>query len=393
GNAQNPITLTGLPSKDSTDPQPWGGIIFIDSHKGSFISFAKILGADHLGMANSKVEVEDSAIDKTAKGVHVATASALAISGTRISRAGENAMNIATGGIVAMVGCTIERAAKIGIDVQQKSALRAINSTISECETGIAIIGDDSIIESCQVKKCKGGIIVNQGGPRTVLALNKISETQIGIYCMRFASPRIYANTVTRSEIGLRCFQRSDPEVENNIFEENKTAILCVQMCNPGIVKNRISKNEVGIHLTLSSYAKVEANNIEGNKIDLELEDMSADWERRASQKPVRSEQARNEGMTERGRATPQHIEDSFKEDGATVNARGNWWGEATTAEMNKKGLDADISTIKDFFDLPKRTYEGWGGEYIQDKVDYSGFLAAPVVGADVNGYRPEDKK
>ena len=60
----------------------------------------------------------------------------------------------------------------------------------------------------------------------------------------------------------------------------------------------------------------------------------------------------------------------------------GNWWGEKITGEMEEKGAGADISAFLDYFDKPKDTYQGFEGEYLQDKIIYSGWLKGPVADA-----------
>ena len=56
------------------------------------------------------------------------------------------------------------------------------------------------------------------------------------------------------------------------------------------------------------------------------------------------------------------------------VDARDNYWGGETAAEMEKKGPDANIGAIRDGFDVPTLTYEGWPGAYKVDKVKYDGW-------------------
>jgi hypothetical protein len=64
------------------------------------------------------------------------------------------------------------------------------------------------------------------------------------------------------------------------------------------------------------------------------------------------------------------------------VDATGNWWGEKTTAEMEAKGEDGNISSIVDGHDVPVRVYEGDPEEYVQDRVNYSGWAKERIPGA-----------
>jgi hypothetical protein len=52
------------------------------------------------------------------------------------------------------------------------------------------------------------------------------------------------------------------------------------------------------------------------------------------------------------------------------VNPRGNWWGDAGTAELNKIGLVGNPSFIHDGRD--QATFVDAGEEFLLDKVTYS---------------------
>jgi hypothetical protein len=49
---------------------------------------------------------------------------------------------------------------------------------------------------------------------------------------------------------------------------------------------------------------------------------------------------------------------------------------------MAAKGPAANISTLLDGYDVPVRTYEGYEGEYEQDRIGYAPWAPAPVAGA-----------
>ena len=55
----------------------------------------------------------------------------------------------------------------------------------------------------------------------------------------------------------------------------------------------------------------------------------------------------------------------------ASISVEGNWWGEETTAEMNDKGVNADIQAIHDYHD-----------DFTQAKVVYANWLEEPVPDA-----------
>jgi len=105
----------------------------------------------------------------------------------------------------------------------------------------------------------------------------------------------------------------------------------------------------------------------------MELGNMSLDWERRAGFKPSRGRQQQNLGRVQRGQEVPRKdTPDGFDMNTGLVDARGNWWGEETTREMTAKGAEANLSSLIDGNDVPVRTYEGYEGEYVQDRIAYA---------------------
>jgi hypothetical protein len=366
--------------------QKWGGLVF-GGVASSRVSRARIVGAEKIEASASSVTFSDSVIEKGVNGFIFVTGGRSLIEKCRISDMAESGITVTLNSLVEVYNSQIERCKKNGVSNNQHGAIRVGTSTVTDCETGISVTGDLSSVTDNTIRKCKQGIAVSQGNEGTKIFGNSVSEAEIGIYCFRFASPEVIANTVTKSETGIKCFQTSNPIIAHNKLEGNKTAISCIQMCRPIIDKNLIEKNGVGVYLHLSSYAIMISNNFDKNRLHVELDNMSADWERRAAKKPTRSAQALNENLVQKGRAVPEKVEEDISYMGE-VEAKGNWWGEATTAEMKKKGAEADISTLKDYFDVPKRTYEGWEGEFVQDKIDFSGYLSAPVPEAGPKGFK-----
>ncbi|TAL16460.1 right-handed parallel beta-helix repeat-containing protein [bacterium] len=366
--------------------QKWGGIVF-GGVTSARVSRARIVGAEKIEVSNSSVTFSDSVVEKGVNGFFFVTGGRSLIEKCRISDMSESGVTVTLNSLVEIYGSSIERCKKTGVSNNQHGAIRVGGCTVTDCETGISVTGDQSVVSDNTVKKCVEGIAVSQGNEGTKIHGNTVSEVETGIYCFRFASPEVIANTITKAKTGIKCFQTSNPVIAQNRLEDNKTAIACLQMCRPVIEKNQIEKNGVGVYLHLSSYAIMNSNNFDKNRLHVELDNMSADWERRAAKKPTRSAQALNEQLVQKGRAMPEKVEEDISYMGA-VEATGNWWGEATTAEMKKKGAEADISTLKDYYDVQKRTYEGWEGEYVQDKIDYSGYLSAPVADAGPKGLK-----
>jgi hypothetical protein len=129
------------------------------------------------------------------------------------------------------------------------------------------------------------------------------------------------------------------------------------------------------------------------------LDTMSADWERRVRQRPVRGISARTRERIGRGVASPDERSASPEDaplavpDGGVVDFTGNWWGKEATAEMEEKGADGNVSSILDGRDEPKRRYPGDEGEYESDRVDFSGWTRKPLPGTGPEAWKPEGEE
>ena len=129
----------------------------------------------------------------------------------------------------------------------------------------------------------------------------------------------------------------------------------------------------------LSSYATARGNNIVGNRVQMELGNMSLDWERRVGKKPIRGRQQQHLERVLKGQDLPaKDVADGFDMRAGLVDARDNWWGEVTTREMTEKGPNANITGLVDGYDTPVRTYEGFEGEYAQDQISYAPWSSKP---------------
>ena len=94
---------------------------------------------------------------------------------------------------------------------------------------------------------------------------------------------------------------------------------------------------------------------------------MSIAYERQGTDKPLRGRLQQNKAQVERGRAMPLATkDDGFDPTVRSLDLSGNWWGEATTREMEEKGPDANITSIFDGYDL--QFVDG----YPQEKIIYA---------------------
>ncbi len=379
GTAEKPIVFR---SDSATTPDSWQGISFLQGEgKGSVLQNVRITGAvQSLSIAGSMVHIVSSTLEDGKTGIVLGPEAHATIERVTVRRMSEGAIDASVRAQAKVIACKIEGVTNFGIQVAKQAVVSVRDNRISGAKFGIFVNGDAPPLEGNVLDQCEIGIVLIQSTPNTLVRGNKITGSKTGIGCQQFSSPIIERNIVEGCEKGIECFQSSSPTIRQNLLVKNEKALSCVQMCNPRILRNDFTDNKRAVYLHLSSYAHLEGNNFEGKGLHLELDNMSYDWELRAKKKPKRNRQAQNEVLVQQGRARPEDIQVNIESEGF-VNAKNNYWGRETTIEMKAKGSQANISTIKDGFDIPSRTYEGWPGEYRQDRVKFDGWKEKRVPG------------
>jgi parallel beta-helix repeat protein len=380
GEPDKPVSF--LPAAADAPPSSWKGIVFSNAPEGSELTRCRVAGAA-VGVEayGTSLTIADSVFEKGTTAVRLALESRTRVERNEIRDMSTSGVEVGMKVDALVEGNLIERCKEFGIGKGMGGGPLVRGNTVRECGVGIAITGEGAVVVDNPVEKCRVGIGVSQVGGGMLVAGNRVKDCETGIFLNQFASPLLSDNTVEGCKEGVHCFQASSPSIVQNRIDRNERGIGCVQLCEPLIEKNLISRSKEGVYLHLSSYARIAANNFEENAVSVALDNMSADWETRVGKKPLRSGRARNLTMAEKGKAVARELPDAYRGQGF-VDAEGNWWGTATTQEMEKKGADAEIAAIRDFHDVPKRTYEGYEGEYVQDKVRYAPWLAAPVADA-----------
>lgn len=284
--------------------------------------------------------------------------------------------------------------AKVGIKLQGGSpTLEAL--TIADNGVGIEVRGKatGSIVLSRFINNRKVGLFLKDESTTTVTGNIFKGNKRFGAYIYRAMPAEFRDNRFMENQTGLMiAYFGSDPLVKDNLFAENGTAIEVDRAACPVLRSNRISGNEIGIkasrrsdplvtdnwleknitamHISLSSYPVIKANSFAGNQMAIELVSQSSAWERvhgaaaRAGETASRSAFA-GQGM----RSVSEDDRRSKKLDG-TVQASGNWWGEAGFAELERIGSSGNPSFIHDGRD--QATFVDAGEEYPLDKVVYS---------------------
>jgi len=382
---KNGATIRFIPDTGKAEKGYWQGISLNDSSEGTELCYVEMKGASSLTFSVCSPKVTDCMITDGIQGIVLARKSSPVIERCMVSDMRDTGISIQMGSAPRIIGCTVENAGKIGIASSQDSFPEIRDNTVRGCDTGISVNKYAVAVEGNLVEKNRSGISATSTSSDVAIKGNRAIDNEfVGIVCQQFSSPQVSGNIVKGNKQGIVCYRSSSPLINENEIAENEEGISCIQICNPKVTGNNIHDNIVGVYLELSSYAVINGNNFTSNGVHLKLGDMmSSDWENRVGNKPIRGSQAQNLTMAGRGKAVRTVIEDEAPEF-KSVDATGNWWGQDTTAEMDLEGPDSDIERIVDYFDVKKRTYEGYEGEYLQDRVVYRDWLQEPVPDAGI---------
>lgn len=384
GTADRPIRL-GSATPDAP-PGAWAGITLVGADDRSRIVRCLVTGATGIAIGAGRHRVEYCEIRDGIKGI------VLHGRGTEPLLRHNRLADLSGGGIECinssaplLEDTTIERCGPFGISATLSAVPTVLRATISGCENGIVLSNTSPSLRDNVLRKNGRGIVLTQVNGGQPIQGNRIEAGDLGILCQQFSNPEISGNVVSGNRDGIVCFQGSRPLIKGNTIESNGAGVTCVQLSNAVIRNNLISGNKRGIYLQTSSYAEIHDNNIFDNKIQLELGDMmSADWEKRAGNKPQRGLTQQGQGRSER-RGIPPPPEGSLSDGaviGGTVDATENWWGESATRELEQKGPDADIGGFLDAFDVPTRVYAGFAGTYAQDRIRYAPWAKSRIAAA-----------
>ena len=384
-----------IPEPDPS-PEGWEGIRFTDSAAGSVLSLCEVRGAAAVEIAGPGVGIRNCELVKGKAGLLLRPKTDAEVTGNVIQGMSEGGIQCHPGASPRIEKNVIRECGPFGIACPQNAAPVIRGNDISGCERGLFVNGAIPPIEGNSFVKNGAGLVATSAGRGQTIRGNRFEGNEVGLLCEQFSDPLVEENTFTGNKTALVCFRSSSPLVRRNEIAGNDQGIVCTQLCHPRIEGNEIRRNGKGIFLTLSSYATVSGNNIHGNAVQMELGNMSSDWERRVREKPVRGNAAQLATKMERGVAVPGEIRQLRGDNAvvaAAVDAAGNWWGEKDTAEMERKGPDADIGGLVDSFDVPVRTYEGYPGEYAQDRIRYDGWKKSRIPEAGIPGKGKETGK
>lgn len=380
GTAELPIVFKAVTAEAA--PGSWAGITFLNQGGHSSLRHCRLLGAQAISITAGGHAMEDCVIADGLRGLVVSGKEARpVVARNRFSDLQEGGIACLSGSAPRILGNTIERCGPSGISVSQGAAAEIRDNTVADCASGVELAHSEPLIRDNTVRRCARGIALTYAGASHPVLGNRLEENEIGISIKQFSAPEIRENLIRGGKTGISCSMGAHPLITENTVSGAGTGIACDQMAQPLIEGNLVEKNGVGIFLNLSSYATIRRNNVVGNRVQMELGNMSLDWEQRVRKKPPRGRQKQHLERVKQGQDVPgQETADGFDMSKGLVDARDNWWGEQTTRELTENGTNANIIGFVDGYDVPVRAYPGFEGEYLQDKITYAPWSLKPFA-------------
>ncbi|MEW6087577.1 MAG: right-handed parallel beta-helix repeat-containing protein [bacterium] len=330
----------------------WHGIEFHSEDNSGILKYCKIEYAyEAVVCVLSSPLISNTIISKNDKGICLWQKSSPEINANKISD-NKTAVICSSKSSPYIVSNVITNNSDCGINCEKGSNSTIFKNVIVNNNYGIKNNLDAlANIDNNIIKKNNYGIhqlTVFAG----IITGNIIEENKYGIFSLRRSVMNVNNNSISRNEYGIFTWERTEGKVTNNDIVKNKFGIYCGRSSNIEILKNEISKNTIGILCEFSSYPRINGNNIcNQSGYDVKLgENQSFEWTKNIWKKEEIKIREENGGFD-------------------LVNANGNFWGEWTTKEMDKKGFGFPVKKIYDYFSEQFCKIEG--KDYTRDKVDF----------------------
>jgi parallel beta-helix repeat protein len=246
-----------------------------------------------------------------------------------------------------VTGCRMENNRRAGLIVKDEARPRVENNQIS----GNGLFG--AYIVHARPQSFSG---------------NRLGGQPTGLKIANFGTdPLIAGNRFENNEVGILVDKAARPTLTDNLLIGNGTGLHLNRRADPQVSGNRFNGNRVGILATFSSYPRIVGNDFSDNRLALKLEFQSSTWEKENGEAARRTETDRSAF----GRQPRQNLGAENRRAvqlNGTLDARGNWWGPAGTAEL-ANGTD-NPSFIHDGRDQP--TFSEGDKTYPLDSVLFS---------------------
>ena len=226
-----------------------------------------------------------------------------------------------------------------------------------------------------------GGIrLVSQGSGN--LAYNVIRYASTGVLFSYYGmvSASLTHSRISNNNTGIRISEAEGVEIRQNVISGNSTGVSVNYADSLTLYDNIIMNNdEYGVHLEMSD-ATVDSNRITNNYIGLYISNYYGGLSTPTILHNTITENSYY-GIYTYGEVAPLVNNNNLNDNGQyafynysshEIDAKLNWWGTVSTAEMDAGGNPKDISAIYDFYD-----------ESTRGLVNYAGWLVEPFISVD----------
>ncbi len=288
----------------------------------------------------SAVDVDACTFDGGATGAAVTLGAEGEFRGCRFQDFSANGIVAERGGTLRVSGCTFLRGGA-GVVSLTESPTRVEGSVFRLLETGIVArqAGSGTSITRCTFENDNTGILAVQFCEMEI-SDSAFRENGTGVDAREFSRPRIHHNRFEANGAGVNLFRKSHSRIESNLFVRNRNAVV----------------------VNFSSYPMIRGNNFDKNDMSIRLEKFqSGDWEEREGSTALSGAEAKMRGSRNAG-AAGEAVRFPRR-----VTAKENYWGTDVVRDPAKGTMDR----IRDGRSYGPVRYEGFGGEYAIDVVDF----------------------